>query len=131
MDTNRGSRKAALLVILVFVLGIALGGAGTYVVTDRVQAARLQSPHPGGLMSAMIKDMNLTAEQQTQIEAILSDTRAEYATIRKQADPQYEQARQSGRQRIRQVLTPEQGPKFEDMLRKLDEERRQRQAQGR
>ncbi len=47
MDASQGSRKAVLLVVLVFVLGIALGSVGTYVVTTRVLAAHSQvAPHP-------------------------------------------------------------------------------------
>ena len=42
METNQGSRKAVLLVFVLFVLGIALGSVGTYVVTTRVLAARPQ-----------------------------------------------------------------------------------------
>jgi len=70
----------------------------------------------------------LNSEQQRQIQSILTETRARYAEIHKQADPEYEQARQQGRERIRQTLTPEQLPKFEDLLRQMDEERRMRQA---
>ncbi len=40
MDANQGSRKAYLLVFVLFILGIALGSVGTYLVTMRVQAAR-------------------------------------------------------------------------------------------
>jgi Spy/CpxP family protein refolding chaperone len=129
MDTNRSSRKAILLVFTVFLLGIALGAIGVYGVTSRVQAARVQGPQRNAL-AGMIKELNLSPDQEKAIETILSDTQAGYAAIRKQADPQYEDVRQQGRQRIRQVLTPEQGPKFEDILRRMDEERRKRQADG-
>jgi len=124
MDTRKASRKAILLVFTVFVLGIALGATGVYVVTNRVQAARPQTSRPtGSPITALTRELNLNPEQQKEIDAILNDTRAGYATIRKQADPLYEQVRQQGRQRIRQVLTPEQGPKFEDWLSRMDEDR--------
>jgi Spy/CpxP family protein refolding chaperone len=35
-----------------------------------------------------------------------------------------DQARQKGRDQIRAILTPEQKPKFEEFLRRLDEERK-------
>jgi Spy/CpxP family protein refolding chaperone len=79
-------------------------------------------------MATFTRDLNLTPEQQNQIQAILNDTRAKYAQLHEKLDPEYEQVRQQGRQRIRGLLTPEQLPKFEDMLRRMDEERRQRQA---
>jgi len=79
-------------------------------------------------MAMYTRDLNLTPEQQSQILAILNDTRAHYAALHEKLDPEYEQVRQLGRDRIRQLLTPEQRPKFEDLLRQMDEDRRQRAA---
>ena len=131
MDTNQGSRKAFLLVFVLFVLGIALGSVGTYLVTMRVQAARPQATlahNPAHTMAMYTRDLNLNADQQSQIQAILNDMRARYAALHEKLDPEYEQVRQQGRERIRQLLTPEQRPKFEDLLRQIDEDRRRRQT---
>jgi len=129
METNQGNRKAVLLVFVLFVLGIALGSVGTYVVTTRVQAARPQATlarNPGHTMAMFTRDLNLNPDQQNQIQTILNDTRARYAELHQKLDPEYEQVRHEGRERIRQVLTPEQRPKFEDLLRQIDEDRRKR-----
>jgi Spy/CpxP family protein refolding chaperone len=130
MDANQGSRKALLLVFVLFVLGIALGSVGTYVVTTRVLAARPQATlvRNADHMAMFTRDLNLTPDQQNQIQAILNDTRAHYAALHQKLDPEYEEVRHQGRVRIRQVLTPEQLPKFEELLRQMDEERRERQA---
>ena len=131
MDANQGSRKAFFLVFLVFALGIALGALGTYVVTTRVLAARSPAVRsPANTMAMFTKDLNLTPDQQSKIQAILSDTRARYAEIHKRDDPEYEKTRQEGRDRIRQVLTPEQGPKFEELLLNMDAERLKRNSEG-
>jgi Spy/CpxP family protein refolding chaperone len=128
MDANQNSRKAVVLVILVFVLGIALGIVGTYLVTSRVEAARAEgSRNHTNTLAIFTKDLNLSPEQQQQIEAILRDIRAQYAAIHQNMDPEYEQARKQGRDRIRQILTPDQKPKFEELLRRMDEERLKRQ----
>lgn len=131
MDANNGNRKAVLLVLVVFVLGIALGGVGIYLVTARVQAARAQATahNPANAMAMFTRDLNLTPEQQTQIQAIISDTRAHYAELHDKFDPEYERVRHEGRQRIREVLTADQRPKFEDLLRQIDEDRRRRNAE--
>jgi Spy/CpxP family protein refolding chaperone len=128
MDASNESRKAVLLVFLVFVLGIALGGLGVYVVTTRVHAARPQATahNPANTMAMFTRDLNLTPDQQKQIHDILSDTRAHYAVLHDKFDPEYERVRQEGRDRIRQLLTPEQRPKFEDLLHRIDEDRRKR-----
>ncbi|HEY2646747.1 MAG TPA: hypothetical protein VGI34_07220 [Candidatus Acidoferrales bacterium] len=130
MDAKQGNRKAVLLVFVLFILGIALGGVGTYLVTERVQAARPQptlAHNPAHTMAIYTRDLNLNPEQQSQIEAILNEMRAGYAGLHEKLDPEYEQVRQQGRERIRQVLTPDQRPKFEDLLRQIDEDRRRRQ----
>jgi Spy/CpxP family protein refolding chaperone len=130
MDANQGSRKAAFLVLVVFVLGIALGGLGTYAVTMRVMAARPQpmtlTRDPGGVMARFTHALDLTPDQQKQVEVIFNDMRNQYQDLHQRLDPEYEQIRHNGRQRIRQVLTPEQLPKFEALLRQVDEERRER-----
>jgi flagellar basal body-associated protein FliL len=130
MYDNRGNRKAVLLVVLVFVLGLGVGAMATYV-TSRVAAAHsVPDRTPAGRVAMYTRDLNLNTDQQKQIQAILTETRARYAEIHKQADPEYEEARQRGRDRIRKLLSPEQLPKFEDLLRQMDEERRMRQAAG-
>jgi Spy/CpxP family protein refolding chaperone len=133
MDANQSNRRAVLLVFVLFVLGIALGSVGTYVVTMRVQAARPQATlahNPARTMAMYTRDLNLSPDQQNQIQAILNDTRSRYAELHEKLDPEYEQVRQQGRERIRQILTPEQRPKFEDLLRQIDEDRRQRAVSG-
>lgn len=131
MEDSRGSRKAILLVFVVFALGIALGVVGTYLVTLRVQAARPVATlvhNPAHTMAMYTRDLNLNTDQQTQIQAILNDMRSGYAGLHEKLDPEYERVRQQGRERIRQILTPDQRPKFEDLLRQIDEDRHKRQT---
>ena len=132
MEISQGSRKAFLLVLLVSALGIGLGSVGTYMVSTRVHAARPQQAayNPANHMARFTSDLNLNPDQQKQIQAILTETRARYAEIHSHADPEYDKARHEGREKIRQILTPEQKPKFEDMLRRFDEERRSRQSEA-
>jgi Spy/CpxP family protein refolding chaperone len=133
MDTNKGSRKAFLLVSVLFILGIALGSVGTYLVTTQVQAAR---PHASlshnyaGTVAMFTHGLGLSPDQQKQLEVIFSDMRDHYDALHQKLDPEYEQVRHEGRERIRQILTPDQRPKFEDLLRQIDEERRRRTMEG-
>jgi Spy/CpxP family protein refolding chaperone len=122
------TRKAVLWIVAVFVLGIALGGVSGYVFAHRVLAAP-----PAQLsdeakrhqkVAVLTAELSLTPEQQTQIDAIFIDTSGQFQSIHKQSDAQFEVVRQKARDRIRAVLTPEQLPKFEEYLRKLDEERK-------
>ena len=131
MDNNSVNRKAYAMVFVLFILGIALGSVGTYLVTTRVQAARPQAGmahNPGRTMAMFTRDLNLSSEQQTQLQSILNDTRTRYADLHAKLDPEYENVRHQGREHIRQILTPEQRPKFEELLRQIDEDRRKRAA---
>jgi Spy/CpxP family protein refolding chaperone len=131
MDANQGNRKALVLVFILFLLGIALGSVGTYLVTTHVWAARAQAAPvhgPGHAMAMFTRDLNLSPDQRDRIQAILNDTRSKYAVLHQKLDPEYEQVRQLGREHIRETLTPDQRPKFEELLRQIDEDRRQRQA---
>jgi Spy/CpxP family protein refolding chaperone len=140
MEFNRDNRKAIALLVLVFVLGIALGAVG-YMLADRtVLASRTHTGNGAGngpgngqprLVGRLNQELNLTADQQTQIKTVLSDMQHRYDTIREQMGPQFDQARSQGRDQIRQILTPEQRPKFEDFMRRVDEEREKRGTQYR
>jgi hypothetical protein len=58
------------------------------------------------------------------VDAILLERHTEVKTIHDQSDAQIEQVRLKGRDQIRGILTPDQKPKFEDFLRRVDEERK-------
>ena len=131
MDANRTSRKAVFLVVLVFILGLALGGVGTYVINAQVEASRAKRPP---LIERLTKDLGLTPEQVPQVDTILTQWQKRDNEIRQtfaaQSQPQYDQVRHDGREAIRKLLTPEQLAKFNDLTRRVDEERAKRQQQA-
>lgn len=130
------NRKALALIILVFVLGVALGAVGHSIADRRVLGARTQPPapflqprpNPLRAVARLTADLKLTSDQQKQIGDILADTQRRYDAVHDQMNPEFQQIREQGREQIRQVLTPEQRPIFEDYLKRLDEERRRRAA---
>jgi Spy/CpxP family protein refolding chaperone len=130
MDANRSNRKAFLLVLVVFVLGIGLGAVGAYLVGGRVSSAQPVAENHrdkrARILEQLTRDLSLTPDQRKQLEAILADVGAKFQALHQQMAPQSEQVRKQGREQIRAILTPEQRPKFEEFLRKLDEERKKR-----
>lgn len=129
MDINSPNRKAIALLFLVLVLGIALGAVGTTLVNRRVYGARLRRPpDPARPVARLTQDLNLTGDQIKMVSGILSDMQSKYDGIRQQMSPQFEQVRQQGREQIRETLTPDQRPKFEEFLGRVDEDRRRRNA---
>jgi flagellar basal body-associated protein FliL len=128
MSETSVTRKAALWVGVVFLLGAALGGMLGYVFAHRSYASSAaplsDSAKRQQKVAELTQEANLTDSQRQQLDVILNDMQAEFKTIRKQTDPQIDAARQKGRDRIRAILAPDQRPKFEDFLRRLDAERK-------
>jgi Spy/CpxP family protein refolding chaperone len=127
MSETSASRKAALWVGLIFLLGAALGGMLGYVFAHRVSAAPAQmtdAQRKAQKVQRLTQELGLTVDQQKQLDAIITRVQAQYKAIHQTTDPQINDARQKGREQIRAILTPEQKPKFEEFLRRLDEERK-------
>jgi Spy/CpxP family protein refolding chaperone len=126
---NSAKRNAALWVAVVFILGAALGVVFGYFYGHRssVSAANPPLSEPqrrAQRVDQLTKELGLTNEQRQLLDAALSQLHAQYKAIRDQSDAQTEQARQKGRDQLRAILTPEQKPKFEEFLKRLDEERK-------
>lgn len=125
MSDRSTTTKAAFWVGAIFLFGAALGGMIGYVSAHKSYAASSQSPPTHQQKVAhLTQELQLTAAQQKQLDVILTDMEAQYREIHKQTDPLIEQTRQRGRSQIRAILTPEQLPKFEEFLRRIDEDRR-------
>jgi hypothetical protein len=74
-------------------------------------------------------ELQLSPDQQQQLGAIVDDTRAKIHAAYAPAETQREQLRQQGRARVRAILTPEQLPKFEAFMQRLDEQRKKDEAE--
>lgn len=130
MNETSATRKAALWVGVVFLLGTALGGVGGYYYAHHLVLAQNTPilPEPARRaqrVQQLTQLLGLTSAQSQQIDAILMQKHAEAKALHDQTDAQFAQLHQKGRDQIRAVLTPEQKPKFEEFLTKLDAERKQ------
>jgi hypothetical protein len=130
MDISSPNRKAVALLFLVLALGIALGAVGATVVNRHVYAARVRVPNTTRPVTRLTQDLSLSADQVKQVSTILGGMQTKYDEIRQQMSPQFDQVRQQGREQIRELLTPNQRPKFEDFLQRVDEDRKRRAAQN-
>jgi Spy/CpxP family protein refolding chaperone len=130
MSEMSATRKAGLWVGVVFLLGAALGGVGGYYYAHHpVLAQNAPLPEPvkrAQRVEQLTQLLGLTSAQSQQLDAILLQHHTEAKTIHEQTDKQLEQVRQKGRDQVRAILTPEQKPKFEEFLNKLDAERKRR-----
>jgi Spy/CpxP family protein refolding chaperone len=135
MNDRSATRKAALWVGVVFLLGGALGGVLGYLSAHRTAAAAnppvterpMSEPERRAhRVEQLTRELSLTPVQSQQVDAILLQRHAEGKAIHDQADAQIDQVHQKGRQQIREILAPEQKPKFEEFLKRLDEERKRK-----
>lgn len=133
MNESSAKRRAALWVAVVFVLGAALGGVFGYFYGHRSIVAAANPPLSEAQRRAqrveqLTQELGLTNDQKQQLDSALSQLHADYKSIHDQSNQQLnsqmDQARQKGRDQIRGILTPEQKPKFEEFLKRLDEERK-------
>ncbi|HEY6944007.1 MAG TPA: hypothetical protein VI431_02625 [Candidatus Acidoferrum sp.] len=127
MSETPATRKAAIWVAVIFLVGALAGGMLGYSYAHRTVAATnapMSEPERRAKRVAQwTQDFSLSSEQAKQLDAILQELHGEAKAIRDQSDGQMAQLRMKGRGQIRTILTPEQQPKFEEWLRKHDAER--------
>jgi Spy/CpxP family protein refolding chaperone len=127
MNEATAKQRAALWVAMVFLLGALLGGVVGYIFAHRsvsANAPMTAQQRRAQKVETLTREANLTPDQRQQLEAILTQLHGEYKALHEQSDAQIDQARQKGRNQIRAILTPEQKPKFEEFLKRMDEERK-------
>ena len=132
MQFSPANRKALGLIFLVLALGIGLGAVGEVFVNQRVlarpqvQVQNQRGPSPVRAVPRMAKELDLTPDQEKQLSAILTEMQDRFDAVRQQMNPQFDQIREQGHDQIRQILTPDQRPKFEDFLQRAAGDRRKR-----
>lgn len=132
MNESSAKQKAVLWVAVVFVLGAALGGVFGYFFGHRSSVSAANPPLSEAVKRAqrvqeLTQELSLTDDQRQQLDKALSQLHADYKAVHDQSEAQMDQARQKGREQIRSFLTPEQKPKFEEFLKRMDEERKRNQ----
>jgi hypothetical protein len=130
MQTKNARLEAAALVLVVFLLGLLLGGVGHHLWNERVhgsvqQAAQLNTKSARDqLVNDLTQLLQLTPEQQNEIAATIDDTRSKVQALYAPLDAPRAEIRQQGRANIRAILMPDQQIKFDDFMKRLREQRK-------
>jgi Spy/CpxP family protein refolding chaperone len=128
-------KKAAIWLALVFILGTATGGVFGYSMARRSYAAvktvmPSEAERRAKKLAEMTQTIGLTAEQQQKVDGIIRNAQTDIRAIHDKNDAEVDVVRMKARAQMREFLTPEQMPKFEQYMRRLDEERKkQKEAQ--
>jgi len=121
METNSKRKwQIRAAVALIFLLGFMAGALVLNIYHRRL--SRL--PRGPGRYEQVIKSLNLTAEQETQVERIMAEARARMIEIRRQSEPHIGAVRQQTDDRLKAVLTPDQW----DQWRRMTSEMRSRRG---
>ena len=131
-------KKAAVWLVLVFVLGTATGGLFGYNLARRSYAAtkapvQSDAERRAKKLAEMTQQIGLTADQAQKVDSLIAEAQREVRGIHEQSDAQVDAVRMNTRDAIRAFLTAEQKPKFEEYVQRIDAERKKQKeiTQGR
>lgn len=104
---KNGKWQVRVAALVVFVLGFA---AGALAFNAYQRWAR---PERRGGFEEMLRSLELSTEQRTQVDQILNDTRQQLQALRKENEPRFEEIRRQADERLQKVMSQEQWQKFQ------------------
>ena len=127
------SGKAIFGVILVFVLGILCGILATHLMYkyrfESILSGRAQNREEF-IVKKLNRRLNLDSRQEEQIRTIIHGTHEEMKALRNSFRPQTEAIIERSQAKIREILTPEQRKKYEQLIAERRERDKERGFQG-
>ncbi|MBZ5528895.1 MAG: hypothetical protein LAN71_13465 [Acidobacteriia bacterium] len=129
MTEMPASRKAAVWLALIFLLGGTLGAVfGFAMGSHRAQVSASDKKTPearrADIVERLTQELSLTEAQRKSLDPLLAEFQGKIQVIHKQFEPQMNELRESTRKKIRALLTPEQQTKYEEHVKRVDEERK-------
>jgi len=119
-------RKVYFYFVLTFLLGAVAGGVGIFIFAWYSGHWQQRGFNRERVIRHFKTELNLSDAQVQQLRQILDDTGKKFGEVQRQMEPQFQAVREDTRNRIRQILTPDQVTKFNELIRKWDERHRQR-----
>lgn len=117
--------RAYVYFALTFLLGAVVGGASVYYYAWNTGHWH-RSFNRQNFVTRLKGELNLSDVQIPQLQQILEGSTGQFRAAQQQADAQFNAIRQDTRNKIRQMLTPAQSQKFDDLVRRWDERHRSR-----
>ena len=121
-------QRAAVWVAVVFVLGALLGSVSGYLFAAHshadVKPVLSDDERRAQKVALLTHDLKLTPDQQRLLDSTIREAQGKFKAIREATQPQIDATRADARAKVRSFLTPEQLPKYEEYLQKIDAERK-------
>jgi hypothetical protein len=109
--------KPVLLLLFVFVAGMAVGVVGEHIIIRRVIREALEHPErvPAFIERRLDRRLGLDADQRAQMHDILAGTHQELKDLRQEFRPRFATIISEADGKISAILTPEQLERFEKL----------------
>lgn len=117
---------------LAFFIAVFVAGAAVGVVADRyVQRERLQRQwgDQRAMRNRLADDLGMTDAQRASMDSLLDDRNRQYDSLMAPMRPTLDSLGSATRQRLRQLLTPEQQATYDQIQREREEARRREKQQ--
>ena len=130
-------KQAAIWLVLVFLVGTATGGVFGYNMARGSSAATRtvilsEAERRAKKLEEMTREIGLTRDQAQRADGVIREAQTEMRAIREKSETDLDAVRMKTRAEMRTYLNAEQLPKFEEYVRRMDEERKkQKELQGR
>ena len=125
LKTTSPVRKAASWLAVVYLLGMAIGalvGQQIFIYVHASAPPTAQARH-AHFVENLARDVSLTPVQRQSVDRILQNASVQFEAIHRQTDARINSLRMQGRAEVRSVLTLDQRTRFDEWLRRLDENR--------
>jgi len=117
------SRRAYIYFALTFLLGVVAGGTCVYYYAW--STGHWHRPfNRQSFVERLKNDLDLSDAQLPKLQQIVEGSTVRAGTAQQQCDAQLNAIRQDTRSQIRQILSPEQSQKFDELVRRWDERRK-------
>ena len=125
---SKNKWQIRLAALIIFALGFIAGGLSLNLYYAKFSAASPRGNHQK--FERMIESLNLSSDQKTEVDKIMSDARAQFKDAHKETAPKFAQIREQLHEHMKAVLTPEQWQKFEQMGKEMKERHRHHGFEG-
>lgn len=124
---RRTNGLALMFFVALFAAGAAVGVVGDrYLQREKVQR---QWGDQRAMRTRLADDLGMTAEQRAAMDSLLDDRNRQYDSLMAPVRPTLDSLGAATRQRLRQLLTPEQQATYDQIQREREEARRREKQQ--
>lgn len=124
-------RRTNGLAIAFFIAAFAAGAAAGVTADRWMDRERVEQQwgSPQAMRARLADDLGMSAEQRIALDSVLDERDRQRDSLMAPVRPSLDSLGAAARQRIRQLLTPEQQATYDQMLREREEARRQERRQ--